>query len=149
MTDHELKTVTNWGGIGTSNVQSPYPTYDVNNLYSVNKLLTNNGTVSTVGNTTSPAICYVNLVNARNIYLKSPNLSSFNTIGCNGESTVNVGPGDMITSNITSATDFLDCSRATWKTIEIMIQDVHGNEINLHGSNWSFNILFDIANPNI
>ena len=87
--------------------------------------------------------------------MRSPNLSSFNTIGCNGESNiikklaVNAAPGEMITSYITSSTDYLDCSGATWKTVEIQIQDVNGNEIAMHGLNWSFSILLDIANPNI
>jgi len=95
------------------------------------------------------------LTPVRNIYMRSPNLSSFNTIGCNGESNiikkipVNAPPGEMITSYITSSTDYLDCSNATWKTVEIQLNDVNGNEINLHGVNFSFSILLDIANANI
>ena len=148
LTDDELKTL-------SFPSTSAFHGIDVNNLASGNELLTNIFQASPVGNTANPAEFYLMLTPVRNIYLKSPNLSSFNTIGCNGEASiikkipVNVAPGDMITSYITSATDYLDCSRATWKTIEIMVQDVHGNEINLHGSNWSFSILFDIANPNI
>ena len=87
--------------------------------------------------------------------MRSPNLASFNTIGPNGESNitkkipVNVSPGEMITSYITSSTDHLDCSRATWKTLEVILHDVNGNEINLYGLNFSFSILLDIANANI
>ena len=87
--------------------------------------------------------------------MRSPNLSSFNTIGPDGSASiikkiaVNVPPGEMITSYITSSTVHLDCSRATWKTLEVILHDVNGNEINLAGLNWSFSLLIDIANPNI
>ena len=52
----------------------------------------------------------------------------------------------MITSFITSSTDFVPCNSLTIKTIEIQLQDVNGNLIQLHGSNWSFSILFDVMN---
>ena len=69
------------------------------------------------------------------IYIRAPKLSSFNTIGCNGESSiikkinVNANPGDMIFASITSGSDFLDCSPATWRTIEMSITDVNNREI--------------------
>ena len=154
MTDTELKTVTNWGGIGTNTVQSPYPTYDVNNLDSVNELLTNTGNVSTIGTTSIPVQFYLNLQPVRNVYMRSPNISSFNTIGCNGESSiikkipVSSNYGDMIFNNITSANDFLDCSKATWKTLEFHLLDVNSNYINSHGSNVSFSLVLDKQNPN-
>ena len=129
--------------------------YNTANLNSANELLSNKQLPSPVGNTALPAEYYLMLTPIRNIYMRSPNLSSFNTIGCNGESNiikkiaVNVPPGEMITSYITSSTDYLDCSRATWKTLEVILMDVNGNEINLYGLNWSFSILLDIANANI
>ena len=129
--------------------------YDVKNLNTSNELLSNESEPSPVGNTNAPAEYYLMLTPIRNIYMRSPNLSSFNTIGCNGESNiikkipVNVANGEMILSYITSSTDYLDCSRATWKTIEVMLQDVNGNEINLYGINWSFSILLSISNANI
>ena len=83
MTDAGLKTVSNWGI-----AQTPYPRYDVNNLASVNELLTNTGKVSTTGTSIYPAQFYLNLQPVRNIYMRSPNINSFNTIGCNGESSV-------------------------------------------------------------
>ena len=147
-TDYELTNpLANIGWLGTA--------YNVNNLNSANELISNEVLPSPVGNTASPAEYYLMLTPIRNTYVRSPNLSSFNTIGCNGESNiikkiaVNVAPGEMITSYITSSTDYLDSSRATWKTVEIMLQDVNGNEINLYGQNWSFSILLDVANPNI
>ena len=144
-TDVELQTLSSWTGTAYSN----------NSLSSANELITNTSLPSPVGNTAIPAKFYLMLTPVRNIYMRSPNLSSFNTIGTSGQSNiikkipVNAPPGEMITSYITSSTDYLDCSNATWKTIEVQIEDVNGNEISLHGVNWSFSILLDIANANI
>ena len=124
---------------------------DVNNLSSGNKLLTN-VFPNVVGNTANPAKYYLNLTPVRNIYMRSPNIPSFNTIGCNGESSVikkipvNAAAGEMITSFITSSTDFIPCNSLTLKTIEVQLHDVNGNLIQLHGSNGSFSILFDVMN---
>ena len=52
----------------------------------------------------------------------------------------------MITSFITSGTDFIPCNNLTLKTIEIQLVDVNGNIINLHNNNMSFSILFDVMN---
>ena len=52
----------------------------------------------------------------------------------------------MIFASITSGSDFLDCSHATWRTIEMSITDVNNREINLHGAEWSFTIIFAIMN---
>ena len=127
--------------------------HDINNLSSGNELLTNvDSSGMVVGNTSNPAKYYLNLTPVRNIYMRSPNLSSFNTIGPDGSSSiikkipVNAEPGQMIISYITSSTDFIPCNSLTLKTIEIQLHDVHGNLIALHGSNWSFSILLDVLN---
>ena len=139
----------------TYNISWSGTAYNTANLNSANELLSNKQLPSPVGNTALPAEYYLMLTPIRNIYMRSPNLSSFNTIGCNGESNiikkiaVNVPPGEMITSYITSSTDYLDCSRATWKTVELILQDVNGNEINLYRLNWSSSLLLDVANPTI
>ena len=123
--------------------------YDKRNLNSGNELITN-VVPNLVGNSQNPLILYLNLTPVRNIYMKSPNLSSFNTIGCNGESTiikkipVNVPQNQMITASITSGTDFIPADNLTLKTIEIRLEDVNGNIINLHNFNMSFSIIFDI-----
>ncbi len=49
----------------------------------------------------------------------------------------------MVFNNITSASDFLDCSRQAWKTLEFHLLDVNSNYINLHGSNVSFSLILD------
>ena len=125
--------------------------FNQKNLSSANELLTN-VTPNVIGNTASPAQYYLNLTSIRNIYIRSPNISSFNTIGCNGESSIikkvpiNAAPGEMITSFITSGTDFIPCNNLTLKTIEIQLVDVNGNIINLHNNKMSFSILFDLMN---
>ena len=76
MTDSELKAITNLGGTA----------YDESDLDSVNSLSTNPGSVSTVGTQSLPVEFYLNLQPVRNVYMRSPNISSFNTNGANGES---------------------------------------------------------------
>ena len=138
LTDYELKTLT-WGGTS----------YNKNDLQSVNELLSNNENTSTTGTVSTPVEFYLNLQPVRNIYLRSPNISSFSTIGCNGESSiikkipVTSNYGGMVFSTVTSGSDFLDCSKQTWKTLEFHLLDVNSNYINLHGSNVSFSIVLD------
>ena len=139
LTDNELRTLT-WGGTIS---------YNRNDLQSVNELLSNNENTSTTGTVATPVEFYLNLQPVRNIYLRSPNISSFNTIGCNGESSiikkipVTSNYGGMIFSTVTSGSDYLDCSKQTWKTLEFHLLDVNSNYINLHGSNVSFSIVLD------
>jgi hypothetical protein len=143
-TDDVLKLVVN-------NVTWFGPTFDRGHLSSGNDLLSNNN------KQTSPKDLdvqyYLSLQPVRNIYMRSPNISSFNTIGCNGESSVikkipvSSNQGEMIFNNITSANDFLDCSRATWKTLEFHLVDVNSNYINLHGADVSFSLILDKQLP--
>ena len=131
-----------WGG----------STYDPKNLSCGNDLLTN-VFPNVVGSTLNPAKYYLNLQPVRNIYMRSPNISSFSTIGCNGESSiikkipVSSNNGDMIFNNITSANDFLECSKATWKSLEFHLVDVNSKYINLHGANVSFSLILDKQIP--
>ena len=83
------------------------PTFDRSHLSSGNDLLSNNN------KRTSPKDLEVQyFVPARNIYMRSPNISSFNTIGCIGESAVikkipvSSNQGHIIFNNITSPNDF-------------------------------------------
>ena len=141
-TDAELKDLTSWSG----------SYYNPKDKSCGNELLTNIFP-NVVGNTANPAKYYLNLQPVRNIYMRSPNISSFSTIGCNGESSiikkipVSSNNGDMIFNNITSANDFLDCSRATWKTLEFHLVDVNSKYVNLHGANVSFSLILDKQIP--
>ena len=122
--------------------------YNSSSLNSVNELILN----ETTSIDAVTVVFKVILQPVRNIYMRSPNLSSFNTMDCNGESSiikqinVNANPGDMIFSNSISGSDFLDCSHATWRTVEISITDINNGEINLRSANWSFSFIFAIMN---
>ena len=88
----------------------------------------------------------------RNIYLSSPNLGTYTTLGSRGESNilkkipVTSNYGYLIVDSNTSNHDFLDCSDQTLNTIEFNLKDVTGNIIPLHGSNISFSIVFAAHN---
>ncbi len=38
-----------------------------------------------------------------------------------------------------TSNDFGDCSNQTFRTINFELKDSQGNDINLHGNNWSLN----------
>ena len=90
----------------------------------------------------------------RNIYITSPNLGNFTTLGPNGQSNiikkipVNCNYNSMIFDSMTSSNDFLDCSKQTLRNIEFTIENSRGELINLHGQEVSFSIIFDILNKN-
>ena len=86
----------------------------------------------------------------RSLYLYSPTLGNFETIGPNGERSilkaipVTAGPNYMIFDNTMAGNDYLDCSRQSLRTLEFQLKDVHGNLVNFHGSNLSFSLIFDV-----
>ena len=88
------------------------------------------------------------LLSIRNIYLHSPNLSSFSTYGGKGESNiikkipVSSDFGYLIIETFTSTHDWLDCSSLTLSCLEFQLRDSYGNIVPLHGSNVSFSIVF-------
>jgi len=90
----------------------------------------------------------------RNIYISSPNLGNFTTLGPNGQSSiikkvpVNANYNQMIFDGMSSSNDFLDCSKQTLRNIEFTLDNVHGQRLNLHGQEVSFSIIFDILNKN-
>ena len=43
--------------------------------------------------------------------------------------------------------DFGDCSKQTLRTISFELKDVNGRNINFHGLNLSFSIIFSRLNP--
>ena len=103
------------------------------------------------GKTVLPAFksSYVDLQYNKNVYVHSPNLSTFSTVGVLGERTVikkvpvNVGNNEMIIDQITSSSDWLDVSRMTLKTIQFQIKNVKGQIIPLHNATVSLSIVFD------
>ena len=140
-------------------LQNPVPawngaTYDRNNLQSANGLIKANENISTIHNASNPLVTYIDLQPIRNVYISSPNVGNFNTIGANGKSgiikkiPVAADFNQMIFDNTLTGNDFLDCSRQTLRTLEFTLTDVSGNEIPLHGSHCSFSLIFDQMNTN-
>jgi len=90
----------------------------------------------------------LNLQPIRNVYLHSPNLGNYRTLGPLGETTiikkipVTSQFNEYIFDSITSGNDYLDCSRQTLRTIQFYVTDSKGREINFHGTNLSFSIVF-------
>ena len=142
LTDPELATKLNntWTG----------PTYDKTNPRSANDLLRNYaGTSPIYGKEKGPFTSgFLDLQPIRNIFISSPNLGSFNTLGSRGEANtickvpVNADFGYLVIANIIAPHDFLNCSKQTLRTIEFHLKDVKGNYIPLHGGHCSFSIVF-------
>jgi hypothetical protein len=95
---------------------------------------------------------FLDLLSIRNLYLSSPNLSSFSTYEANGEANiikkvpVSSDFGYLIIESFTSTHDWLDCGGLTLNCIEFQLRDVKGNFVPLHDSNVSFSIVFSSVN---
>jgi hypothetical protein len=124
--------------------------YDHKNPLDMNGLINNTSGTSTFFSAAAPHVTgYVDLEPIKNIYMYSTNLGTFKTIGCKGEVTiikkvpVTAGAHQMIFSNVTSSSDWLDCSRQTLKTLQFELKDSNDNNINFHGAHVSFSLSFD------
>jgi hypothetical protein len=144
LTDDELREV-NWTG----------ESYDKNNLQSANGVIKNTERTSVIHNAGNPFVSYIDLQPIRNVYIKSPNLGNYNTLGARGESDiikkvpVTSDFNQMIFNNSIVSNDFLDCSRQTLRTLEFILTDSAGHEIPFHGSFVSFSIIFDQMDKDI
>ena len=93
---------------------------------------------------------FLNFQTHNNLYLSSPNLGTFSTMGTRGESTiikkipVSAEFGYMIIDRSASVHDYLECGKCTLKTIDFELKDSKGRYIPLHGANISFSIVFAI-----
>ena len=149
LTDYDLQfglpaTIGGW----VSSWNGPAFTYET--TCDINEMMNNFDTPSPFYNSVSHfKSSYVDLQYNKNVYLHSPNLSTFSTVGVLGERTVikkvpvNVGNNEMIIDQITSSSDWLDVSRMTLKTIQFQIKNVKGQIIPLHNANVSLSIVFD------
>ena len=133
-----------------ADLQSTFGTADPK---STNDVLQNLSYPSPVYSTSKPFVSgFLNLLCIRNLYLHSPNLSSFSTYGGNGESNiikkvpVTSDFGYLIVDNFTSTHDWLDCGGLTINNLEFQLRDVKGNLVPLHDSNVSFSIVFSKVN---
>ena len=142
--------------IETAGVQFFLPTDDDLNSYypnidsinSCNNVLGNTSGTFKVITPSNPFTSGFLQLTHNNVYLSSPNLGTYTTLGARGESNilkkvpVISGYGYLIVDQYTSNHDFLDCSEQTLSTLEFNIRDVEGNILNLHGYNVSFSIVF-------
>jgi len=93
---------------------------------------------------------FLNFQGINNMYLSSPNLGTFTTIGTRGEATiikkvpVSSDFGYMIIDRSVSVHDYLECGKCTLKTLEFHLRDSKGRYVPMHGSNISFSIVFAI-----
>jgi hypothetical protein len=115
----------------------------------INNILQNSSGTSATYSSTRPYVSgFLELISIKNIYIHSPNLSSFTTYGGKGESNiikkvpVSSDYGYMIIDNYTSTHDWMDCSNLTISCLEFQLRDSYGNLVPLHGSNVSFSIVF-------
>jgi hypothetical protein len=136
LTDTDLKSI-----IGSSDAKS------------TNDVLQNHDYPSPVySNSKSFVSGFLNLLCIRNLYLTSPNLSSFATFGGNGESNiikkvpVSSDFGYLIVEAFTSTHDWLDCGGMTINCLQFQLKDIKGNLVPLHESNVSFSIVFSKMN---
>jgi hypothetical protein len=141
LTDIDLKTRFN-GRFTTS--------YDITNPCSLNEVLRNYSNNTKYTQATPYESSFLNLQLINNIYLSSPNLGNFTTIGPRGEESiirkipVSSEFGYMIIDRNTSNHDYLECSKASLKTIEFNLRDSRGRYVPLHGANISFSIIFSV-----
>jgi hypothetical protein len=93
---------------------------------------------------------YLDLQPIKNIYMSSPNLGTFTTIGPLGESNiikkipVTAGNNEMIYDNVSTSGDYLDCSKQLLRRLEFQLKDSSGKYLNLRGQSVSFSVVFAI-----
>lgn len=116
---------------------------------SCNNLIGNIGNFTTLYTQTNPFVSgMMNMDVFRCLYLSSPNLGTYTTLGSRGESNilkkipVTSSYGMLIIDYYSSSHDFLDCSDQTLNCIEFNLKDVNGVIVPLHGSNISFSLVF-------
>ena len=91
---------------------------------------------------------FLNLQIINNVYITSPNLSSYDTVSSFTNNIIKKVPvtanyGYMIFDPGMATNDFLDCSSQTLKTLEFHIKVGKGRCINLHNARITFSIVFN------
>jgi len=115
-------------------------------LRSANSIIRNNNTSALAVAYTTP---FIDLLNTHSIFIHSPNIGSFETLGVRGESTiikkvpVSSSFGFLIIDSVVAQHDKIDVSKQMFKQLEFQLKNVHGNVIDLHGSSISFSLIFE------
>ena len=127
---------------------------DVSNLNSINEVLRNtSGIYDGIWGVMDPLDTeftseFLDLLNVHNIYIHSSTLGHYNTIGVRGENTiikkvpVSSSFGYLIMDSVVAPHDKINVSKQLIKTLPFSLKNVHGNAIDLHGSNISLSLIF-------
>ena len=128
--------------------------FDKTNPASMNEVLRNYGDYAGATSQCDSSFPYksgfLNFQGINNIYLSSPNLGCFTTMGPRGEQSiikqipVSSEFGYMIIDRSTSQHDYLECGRTTLRTLEFNLRDSKGRFVPLHNANISFSLVFSI-----
>ena len=126
------------------------PVINYTNPYTANDLFRITGTTyySHPGGTTETP--FIHLRAHHNIYITSPNLGGFDTLGARGEQNilkkvpVSADFGYVIFDSVVSEHDYIDVSKGYFKSIELVLRDVRGNVIELNNAHWSLSIVFSM-----
>ena len=120
--------------------------YDSSNLMSANEVL---GVLTPqIGVTVKTSL--VDLRRYHNVYLSSPTLSSYSTLGPRGENNiikkvpVTSDYGSMIFDSVVASHDWVNVSKRLLKTLEFRLSDAYGRTIDFHGIPVSFSLIFMI-----
>ena len=120
--------------------------YNVSSHCSMNGLIGHN-TSKPLGKTFVTG--YVNLRGVDYIYLVSSRLSTFNNIGPLGESSIlkkiivgDTGYGELVKDMTCNTQDYTDVSRGSLRSIDIKLVYPDGTDVDVHGSTFSFSLLF-------
>ena len=120
--------------------------YDSSNLMSANEVL---GVLTPqIGVTVKTSL--VDLRRYHNVYLSSPTLSSYSTLGPRGENhiikkvPVSSDYGAMIFDSVVASHDWTDVSKRLLKPLEFRLSDAYGRTIDFHGIPVSFSLIFMI-----
>ena len=125
------------------------PAYNNANPQSMNGVLRNEG--DSLSDAASYESGFLDLLNIHNLYIYSPNIGSFSTLGPRGECNiikkvpVSSSYGYAIFDNVVAPHDSIDVSRQLLKTLEFRLSSASGDLVPLHGSNWSCSLIFSIT----
>ena len=119
-----------------------------NDFQNCNDVINNTSGPSPVYSTTKPFSSGFLTLTHSCLYITSPNIGTYTTLGARGESDIikkvpiTSMYGYLVVDSFSSNHDFLDCSDQTLNMLEFQIKDVGGKVVNLHGYNVSFTIVF-------
>ena len=98
---------------------------------------------------------HIDLLGTHNIYLTSPNLGGFSSLGPRGNMDilkkipVTSTFGYLIVDSVVLNNDYIDCGRQLLSKLHFKIVDTYGNTVPLHGAHMSFSIVFSTIKEDI